>query len=219
MTTSTAPRSSPPPGSSMRWQSPDATSKFQAGLQRRRRRRHRLRRTRQIDGRAASECHPLRFQGRRLPGPHRGHEPMEIGACGRHQGADPRRSHGRRGCFLRPIGQGRAHRRDGDSRWRRSPIIFAMANPDPEITPEDVARSATTPSWPRAAPTIPNQINNVLGFPYIFRGALDVQRQDHQRADEDRCRAGSRRARARRMFLTKWPRPIMDRGSGSGRTI
>jgi malate dehydrogenase (oxaloacetate-decarboxylating)(NADP+) len=55
------------------------------------------------------------------------------------------------------------------------PIIFAMANPDPEITPEEVREV-----WPEAIMATgrsdyPNQINNVLGFPYIFRGALDVR--------------------------------------------
>jgi len=55
------------------------------------------------------------------------------------------------------------------------PIIFAMANPDPEITPEAVkaARSDAIIATGRA--DYPNQVNNVLGFPYIFRGALDVR--------------------------------------------
>ena len=52
-------------------------------LQRRRRRRHRLPRADQGDGRHARERHPLRHQGRDLPGPHRGHEPVEVGARGR----------------------------------------------------------------------------------------------------------------------------------------
>ena len=55
------------------------------------------------------------------------------------------------------------------------PIIFAMANPDPEITPEEVSRSATMPLW-RLGARLCKQINNVLGFPY-FRGALDVPHQ------------------------------------------
>mgnify|MGYP000312532956 CR=1 FL=1 len=55
------------------------------------------------------------------------------------------------------------------------PIIFAMANPDPEITPEEVARVRDDAIMATGRSDYPNQINNVLGFPYIFRGALDVQ--------------------------------------------
>ncbi|HEY8381402.1 MAG TPA: NADP-dependent malic enzyme [Microvirga sp.] len=55
------------------------------------------------------------------------------------------------------------------------PIIFAMANPDPEITPEEVARVRDDVIIATGRSDYPNQVNNVLGFPYIFRGALDVQ--------------------------------------------
>src|SRR5271154_4114252 len=55
------------------------------------------------------------------------------------------------------------------------PIIFAMANPDPEITPEEVAAVRTDAIMATGRSDYPNQINNVLGFPYIFRGALDVR--------------------------------------------
>ncbi|WP_299444510.1 NADP-dependent malic enzyme [uncultured Rhodospira sp.] len=55
------------------------------------------------------------------------------------------------------------------------PIIFAMANPDPEITPEEVAPVRTDAIMATGRSDYPNQINNVLGFPYIFRGALDVR--------------------------------------------
>ena len=55
------------------------------------------------------------------------------------------------------------------------PIIFAMANPDPEITPEEVAQVRTDAIMATGRSDYPNQINNVLGFPYIFRGALDVR--------------------------------------------
>jgi len=54
------------------------------------------------------------------------------------------------------------------------PIIFAMANPDPEITPEEVAAVRDDAIMATGRSDYPNQINNVLGFPYIFRGALDV---------------------------------------------
>ena len=55
------------------------------------------------------------------------------------------------------------------------PIIFAMANPDPEITPEEVAAIRDDAIMATGRSDYPNQINNVLGFPYIFRGALDVR--------------------------------------------
>ncbi|HTE36283.1 MAG TPA: NADP-dependent malic enzyme, partial [Reyranella sp.] len=55
------------------------------------------------------------------------------------------------------------------------PIIFAMANPDPEITPEDVKAARGDAIIATGRSDYANQINNVLGFPYIFRGALDVR--------------------------------------------
>jgi malate dehydrogenase (oxaloacetate-decarboxylating)(NADP+) len=55
------------------------------------------------------------------------------------------------------------------------PIIFAMANPDPEITPEDVKAARDDAIVATGRSDYPNQVNNVLGFPYIFRGALDVR--------------------------------------------
>jgi len=57
----------------------------------------------------------------------------------------------------------------------RNPIIFAMANPDPEITPEEVAAVRSDAIMATGRSDYPNQVNNVLGFPYIFRGALDVR--------------------------------------------
>jgi malate dehydrogenase (oxaloacetate-decarboxylating)(NADP+) len=56
-----------------------------------------------------------------------------------------------------------------------NPIIFAMANPDPEITPEEVAEIRDDAIMATGRSDYPNQVNNVLGFPYLFRGALDVQ--------------------------------------------
>ncbi|MCG7675968.1 malate dehydrogenase [Brucella melitensis] len=56
-----------------------------------------------------------------------------------------------------------------------NPIIFAMANPDPEITPEEVERIRDDAIVATGRSDYPNQVNNVLGFPYIFRGALDVR--------------------------------------------
>lgn len=57
----------------------------------------------------------------------------------------------------------------------RNPIILAMANPDPEITPEEVAEVRGDAIVGTGRSDYPNQVNNVLGFPFIFRGALDVR--------------------------------------------
>jgi malate dehydrogenase (oxaloacetate-decarboxylating)(NADP+) len=55
------------------------------------------------------------------------------------------------------------------------PLIFAMANPDPEITPEEVREVRDDAIMATGRSDYPNQVNNVLGFPFIFRGALDVR--------------------------------------------
>jgi malate dehydrogenase (oxaloacetate-decarboxylating)(NADP+) len=55
------------------------------------------------------------------------------------------------------------------------PIIFALANPDPEITPEEARAARADAIIATGRSDYPNQVNNVLGFPYIFRGALDVR--------------------------------------------
>ena len=57
----------------------------------------------------------------------------------------------------------------------KDPIIFAMANPDPEISPEDARAVREDAIIATGRSDYPNQVNNVLGFPYIFRGALDVR--------------------------------------------
>jgi len=60
-------------------------------------------------------------------------------------------------------------------RMAERPIIFAMANPDPEITPEEARAVSPKAIIATGRSDYPNQVNNVLGFPYIFRGALDVR--------------------------------------------
>jgi malate dehydrogenase (oxaloacetate-decarboxylating)(NADP+) len=57
----------------------------------------------------------------------------------------------------------------------QDPIIFAMANPDPEITPDEVRQVRDDALMATGRSDYPNQVNNVLGFPFIFRGALDVR--------------------------------------------
>ncbi|MBM9593806.1 NADP-dependent malic enzyme [Roseitranquillus sediminis] len=62
-----------------------------------------------------------------------------------------------------------------------NPVIFAMANPDPEITPEEARAIRSDAIVATGRSDYPNQVNNVLGFPYLFRGALDI----HARAIND----------------------------------
>src|SRR2546429_3388770 len=55
------------------------------------------------------------------------------------------------------------------------PIVFALANPDPEISPEEARRARSDAIIATGRSDSPNQVTNVLGFPFIFRGALDVR--------------------------------------------
>ncbi|HEV7588205.1 MAG TPA: NADP-dependent malic enzyme [Longimicrobium sp.] len=72
------------------------------------------------------------------------------------------------------------------------PIVFALANPDPEITPEEVAEVRSDAIMATGRTDYPNQVNNVLGFPFIFRGALDVR----ARAINDAMKMAATRALA-----------------------
>ena len=60
-------------------------------------------------------------------------------------------------------------------KMKKNPIIFACANPDPEITPEEVEAVRNDAIIATGRSDYPNQVNNLIGFPYIFRGALDVR--------------------------------------------
>ncbi len=73
-----------------------------------------------------------------------------------------------------------------------NPVIFAMANPDPEITPEEARAVRSDAIIATGRSDYPNQINNVLGFPYLFRGALDI----HARAINDEMKLAAARALA-----------------------
>jgi malate dehydrogenase (oxaloacetate-decarboxylating)(NADP+) len=74
-----------------------------------------------------------------------------------------------------------------------NPVIFAMANPDPEITPEQAHAVRPDAIVATGRSDYPNQVNNVLGFPYLFRGALDV----HSRAINDEMKIACAEALAR----------------------
>ncbi len=74
-----------------------------------------------------------------------------------------------------------------------NPVIFAMANPDPEITPEEAHAVRADAIVATGRSDYPNQVNNVLGFPYLFRGALDI----HARAINDEMKLACAHALAR----------------------
>ena len=113
--------------------------------------------------------------GRDLRGPHRRHGSVQ-GALRRRDErahASPTRSSAptsSSGC--RSPARSRAR---WSQRWRRSPIIFALANPVPEILPDEVRAVRDDAIIATGRSDYPNQVNNVLGFPFIFRGALDVR--------------------------------------------
>ena len=65
--------------------------------------------------------------------------------------------------------------KDMVKKMNKNPIIFACANPDPEITPEEIQEVRDDAIIATGRSDYPNQVNNLIGFPYIFRGALDVR--------------------------------------------
>ena len=65
--------------------------------------------------------------------------------------------------------------KDMVKKMAKNPIIFACANPDPEITPEEIEEVRADAIVATGRSDYPNQVNNLIGFPYIFRGALDVR--------------------------------------------
>ncbi|MEL7026740.1 MAG: NADP-dependent malic enzyme, partial [Pseudomonadota bacterium] len=79
------------------------------------------------------------------------------------------------------------------SNMAENPVIFAMANPDPEITPEEAQAVREDAIVATGRSDYPNQVNNVLGFPYLFRGALDI----HARAINDDMKIACAQALAR----------------------
>ena len=75
-----------------------------------------------------------------------------------------------------------------------APIVFALANPDPEISYPDARAARGDVLMATGRSDYPNQVNNVLGFPFIFRGALDVRARAIDDGYEGRRRAGTRRS-------------------------
>ncbi len=190
----------------------------QDGGERRRRRLDRLRRAAEVHGPAARQRHPLRHQGRDLSGPHRGHEPVEVGPCGRRpsartlaeamEGADVFFGLSAKGAVTQEMVKSMAAK----------PIIFAMANPDPEITPEEVKAVRSDAIIGTGRSDYPNQINNVLGFPYIFRGALDVRASTINDAMKIAAAQGAGRRWRARTCPTRSPPPMPASACTTGPT-
>ena len=145
-----------------------------ARLQRRGRGGHRLPRPDQGDGLRAGERHAVRHQGRRLSRPQEGMNQWKSAHAvdtplrtleEAMVGADIFFGLSAKGALTAEMVKSMAP----------NPIIFAMANPDPEITPEEAKKARDDVIIATGRSDYPNQVNNVLGFPYIFRGALDVR--------------------------------------------
>ena len=94
----------------------------------------------------------------------------------------------------------------------RDPVIFALANPDPEILPEEVRAARDDAIIATGRSDYPNQVNNVLGFPFIFRGALDVR----ARGINEEMMLAATRALAR---LARQEVPETVRGAYAGREL
>ena len=84
----------------------------------------------------------------------------------------------------------------------KNPIIFAMANPDPEIIYDDATSVREDLIMATGRSDYPNQVNNVLGFPFIFRGALDVRATAIN--DEMKMAATLALARLQKKKFLKW---------------
>ena len=114
-----------------------------------------------------------RQQGRGLQGPHGGDGPEQGALRAGHRGAHARRDHRRRRHLPRPVGRRRAEARDGARRWRASRSSSRSPIPSPrscrssrrQVRPDAIIATGRS--------DYPNQVNNVLCFPFIFRGALD----------------------------------------------
>ena len=88
--------------------------------------------------------------------------------------AHARRRDRRRRPLPRALRPGRADGARWCGGWREDPIVFALANPNPEIDPAEARAANPDAIIATGRSDYPNQVNNVLCFPFIFRGALDV---------------------------------------------
>ena len=117
--------------------------------------------------------------------------------------------------FLGLSAPARAEAGDGARRWRAQPLILALANPTPEIMPEEAKAVRPDAIIATGRSDYPNQVNNVLCFPFIFRGALDVGATTINEEMKLAGGAGDRRAGAGRAVRRWWPAPMAARGCAS----
>jgi malate dehydrogenase (oxaloacetate-decarboxylating)(NADP+) len=103
---------------------------------------------------------------------------------------------------------------DMAKRMAKSPLIMALANPNPEITPEEALKARPDALICTGRSDYPNQVNNVLCFPYIFRGALDVGATT---VNEDMTRALMMGRRARSEPARLFPIPSIRVSSSASR--
>ena len=139
----------------------------------RRRRRARLPQSAGLARRQAREHLGHRHRGRGLRGPQRADGPLEGGLCAGDRGAHARRRDRGADVFL-GLSAGGVLKPEMLARMAPRPLIMALANPDPEIMPEEAEAARPDAMICTGRSDYPNQVNNVLCFPYIFRGALDV---------------------------------------------
>ena len=86
----------------------------------------------------------------------------------------------------------------------KNPIIFACANPDPEITPEEIMEVRDDAIIATGRSDYPNQVNNLIGFPYVFRGALDVRAKTINEEMKVAAADAIAKLLLEKMFLMKW---------------
>ena len=122
------------------------------------------------------ERHADRHQGRGPRRPRRDWLPNMARYAKATDGAHAGRSAGRRRRVPRPVRAARAEAGMAGQAGADKPLILALANPDPEILPEAVRAARPDAIIATGRSDYPNQVNNVLCFPFIFRGALDVRR-------------------------------------------
>ena len=142
------------------------------------------------------ESHPVRHQGRDLPRPHRGHEPVEVGQCDQDQGAHAgRRLRGRRR-RLRPVGQGRVHARDDQVDGAQSDHL-RHGQSRRRDHPEEVAADARRRHHGHRALRLSEPDQQCARLSLHLPRRARRARLRHQHGDEDRRRPRARRARAR----------------------
>ena len=166
--------------------------------------RHRLRRALCLHGREAREHHAGRHQGRHLQGPQRRNESLQGALRQRDVDAHAWRMRPRAPTCLLGLSKKGAFTPAMIASLAPRPVVFAMANPDPEITYDEARAVRDDIIMATGRSDYPNQVNNVLGFPFIFRGALDVHAttiNEEMKLAATQALGGSRQRRCSRLRM------------------